>query len=104
MSNKFYEPGTARASKVQDLFATIARRYDRINDLQSFGLHRWWKRQLVDWAAPVAGKRALDVCCGTGDISLALARKGAEVTGLDFSEPMLRIAQKRAKGRAFPAS
>jgi demethylmenaquinone methyltransferase / 2-methoxy-6-polyprenyl-1,4-benzoquinol methylase len=95
MSNKFYEPGAARASKVQDLFAKVAPRYDLINDLQSFGLHRWWKRQLVNWAAPVAGEPALDVCCGTGDIAFALAAKGAEVTGLDFSEPMLQIAQSR---------
>src|SRR5262245_47989042 len=97
MSNKFYEEGAARAEKVQDLFAKVAPRYDLINDLQSFGLHRWWKHQLVAWAAPSAGKRALDVCCGTGDIAFALAAKGAEVTGLDFSEPMLQIAHKRIK-------
>ena len=95
MSNKFYQEGAARASKVQDLFAKIAPRYDLINDLQSFGLHRWWKRQLIAMAAPANGERALDVCCGTGDLAFALAAKGAEVTALDFSEAMLRIAQKR---------
>src|SRR5882672_179830 len=101
MSNKFYEPGAGRASKVADLFAAIAPRYDLINDLQSFGLHRRWKRQMVQWAAPVRGERALDVCCGTGDIAFALAAKGAEVTGLDFSEPMLCIARQRAEAQNF---
>ena len=96
MSNRFYQEGAARSAKVQDLFAKIARRYDLINDLQSFGLHRWWKRQLVDWAAPVKGERALDVCCGTGDLAMLLARRGAEVSGVDFSEAMLRIARERA--------
>ena len=100
MSNTFYEPGPQRAAKVQDLFATVAPRYDLINDLQSFGLHRWWKGRLVAWAAPVKGERALDVCSGTGDIALALAAKGAAVTGLDFSEPMLRIARTHAASRS----
>ena len=46
MASKFFVPGTDRAPKVGDLFATIAPRYDVINDLQSFGMHRLWKQQL----------------------------------------------------------
>ena len=99
MSNRFYATGEARAGKVRDLFATVAPRYDLINDLQSFGLHRWWKRKLVLAANPQPGERALDLCCGTGDISFALARKGASVLGLDFSEPMLSIARQRSLER-----
>ena len=95
MRNKYYEAGEQRAAKVGDLFATIAPRYDLINDLQSFGLHRWWKRRLVKLATAKPGQRALDVCCGTGDVAFALARQGAKVTGLDFSEPMLVVARKR---------
>ncbi len=95
MSNTFYVPGEQRASKVNDLFATIARRYDLINDLQSFGLHRLWKRQVVQLAATRPGQRALDLCCGTGDLALALARDGAETTGLDFSPQMLAVAAER---------
>ena len=95
MSNVFYAPGEQRATKVNDLFAAIARRYDLLNDLQSFGLHRHWKRQVVKLAAVQRGRRALDVCCGTGDIALNLARTGAEVTGLDFSRAMLEIAENR---------
>ena len=95
MSNFFYAPGEQRAAKVNDLFAAIARRYDLLNDLQSFGLHRRWKHGVVGLAAIQPGQRALDVCCGTGDIALALARAGAEVTGLDFSRAMLDIAENR---------
>jgi len=101
MPNKYYDVGTERATKVGDLFAAIAPRYDLINDLQSFGLHRWWKRHLVKLAAPRAGLRALDLCCGTGDVAFALADQEAEVTGLDFSEPMLAVARKRCAGRAL---
>ncbi len=98
MSNAYFTPGDQRAAKVNDLFATIARRYDLINDLQSFGLHRRWKRRVVELAAVTPGARALDLCCGTGDLALALAQRGAEVTGLDFSAPMLEIAQRRKRG------
>ncbi|HEY5298428.1 MAG TPA: bifunctional demethylmenaquinone methyltransferase/2-methoxy-6-polyprenyl-1,4-benzoquinol methylase UbiE [Verrucomicrobiae bacterium] len=95
MSNTFYAAGDQRAAKVNDLFATIARRYDLINDLQSFGLHRLWKRRVVKLARIKTGDRALDLCCGTGDISVALARSGAETTGLDFSPQMLQVAETR---------
>ncbi|MGD0087010.1 MAG: class I SAM-dependent methyltransferase [Verrucomicrobiota bacterium] len=97
MSNVFYAPGEQRAAKVGDLFAAIARRYDLLNDLQSFGLHRRWKRRVVELAAVRSGQRALDVCCGTGDIALALAQRGADVTGLDFSPAMLEMARARSR-------
>lgn len=96
MSGGYYQPGEERAARVEDLFGAIAGRYDLLNDLQSFGLHRWWKRRLVRLSGAAPGKRILDVCCGTGDVSLALARRGAEVVGLDFSEAMLAVARRRA--------
>jgi len=95
MANTYYEPGEKRAERVEDLFETIAPQYDRINDLQSFGMHRAWKRRLVRMAAVKLGDRALDVCCGTGDIATALARAGADTTGLDFSKAMLKVAEQR---------
>jgi demethylmenaquinone methyltransferase/2-methoxy-6-polyprenyl-1,4-benzoquinol methylase len=97
MPNKYYDAGAERAEKVGDLFASIAPRYDLINDLQSFGLHRLWKRRLVKLSAARPGTRALDLCCGTGDVAFALAKCGAEVIGLDFSEPMLQVARTRAE-------
>jgi len=98
MTNRFYAPGEARSARVRDLFARVARRYDLINDLQSFGLHRAWKRQLIQIATPCPGERALDLCCGTGDVAFALAARQASVIGLDFSEPMLAIARQRREG------
>ncbi len=97
MSNVFYVPGEQRAAKVNDLFAAIARRYDLLNDLQSFGFHRRWKRRVIALAAVKPGDRALDLCCGTGDLALALAQRGAEAVGLDFSGAMLEIAEKRRR-------
>ena len=95
VSNEFYAPGDQRAAKVNDLFARIAPRYDFLNDLQSFGLHRSWKRRVVELAKPSPDTRALDLCCGTGDISFALAQRGAQTTGLDFSAQMLEVAAQR---------
>ncbi len=95
VANKFYDAGKQRAEKVNDLFAAIAPRYDLINDLQSFGLHRSWKRRLVRLARVQPGETALDLCCGTGDVAFALTAAGAHVTGLDFSAPMLRVAEAR---------
>jgi demethylmenaquinone methyltransferase/2-methoxy-6-polyprenyl-1,4-benzoquinol methylase len=95
VSNVFYAPGEQRAARVNDLFAAIARRYDLLNDLQSFGWHRRWKRRVAELAGVQPGGRALDLCCGTGDIAFALARRGAAVTGLDFSREMLEVAESR---------
>lgn len=94
-ANRYYKPGTERASRVNDLFAAIAPRYDLINDLQSLGLHRGWKRRLVRLAQPRPGQRALDLCCGTGDVTFALANAGLTATGLDFSAAMLAVAHHR---------
>jgi len=103
MADAFFDPGDQRAAKVHALFSRIARRYDLINDLQSLGLHRCWKRQVVQLARPQPGQRALDLCCGTGDLALALAARGAEVAGLDFSERMLEVAQSRTS-RSAPST
>ena len=100
MSNAYYVPGDQRAAKVNALFARIARRYDFLNDLQSFGLHRNWKRRVAKLANVAPGNRALDLCCGTGDISFALARRGAETTGLDFSPQMLAVAAQRQQANS----
>ncbi len=95
MSNSYYQQGEQRAAKVNDLFDRIARRYDLINDIQSAGMHRLWKRRLVRLAALKSGQKALDVCCGTGDVTMALAGSGASVVGLDFNTHMLEVARRR---------
>ena len=97
MANKFYQLGRDRAVKVQDLFGRIAARYDLVNDLQSLGLHRFWKRRLVNLACPEPHARILDLCCGTGDIALRFAGPSRVVIGADFSTPMLNEAVKRSR-------
>ena len=100
----YHTPGKERASKVRQLFQRIAGRYDLINDIQSLGLHRLWKRELVRQAAlhtsaeTLRPPLALDLCCGTGDIALTLAQHGFQVHGVDFSEKMLEIARERTPG------
>ena len=98
MHESYYRPGEQRAERVQDLFGEIAPRYDLINDLQSFGFHRVWKRKAVELARVGPGMCALDVCCGTGDLAFALHKCGATVAGLDFSLAMLRVALQRQTG------
>jgi demethylmenaquinone methyltransferase/2-methoxy-6-polyprenyl-1,4-benzoquinol methylase len=102
MANQFYSPDEQRASRVNALFSRIAGRYDLINDLQSFGMHRIWKRRVVRLAQVQNGEKALDLCCGTGDLAFGLARTGAQVTGLDFTQAMLDVAESRSRSLALP--
>jgi demethylmenaquinone methyltransferase/2-methoxy-6-polyprenyl-1,4-benzoquinol methylase len=95
--------GESRAENVRRLFSDIARRYDLLNDVQSLGLHRRWKRRVAQLAAVQPGARALDICCGTGDLAFALAARGARVVGLDFNAPMLERARRRAERVSRPA-
>jgi demethylmenaquinone methyltransferase/2-methoxy-6-polyprenyl-1,4-benzoquinol methylase len=95
MTESYYVQGQDRSRKVRQLFDAIANRYDLINDLQSFGLHRFWKNELIRMSKIRAGENALDLCTGTGDIAIKIAARGAEVTGCDFSEPMLAKARLR---------
>jgi len=90
VQSKFYQSDEHRAEKVHELFATIARRYDLLNDIMSVGLHRCWKRRLVQLAGQP--RDVLDLCCGTGDIALMFQ---ARVVGADFTEEMLRVARTR---------
>jgi demethylmenaquinone methyltransferase/2-methoxy-6-polyprenyl-1,4-benzoquinol methylase len=84
--------GTAKAGYVRAMFERIAARYDLLNDLMTAGQHRHWKRLTVRAAEP-RGALALDLGCGTGDLSRELARQGARfVVGGDFVPVMLRQA------------
>ena len=90
-------PGDPQA--VEQLFDAVAPNYDRLNDLLSLGLHRIWKRQLLAWLSPLPGEHWLDLCCGTGDLALALARRlrpGGSVLGLDAAAAPLAVARQRA--------
>lgn len=90
MENPFYKLGANRSAQVNRLFATIAKRYDLLNDLISLGLHRRWKRKLVQLAGHP--RDSLDLCCGTGDIARLLSGR---VVGADFTMEMLQIASTK---------
>jgi len=85
-----------RRRRIRALFEAIAGRYDLMNDLMSFGLHRHWKRTLARRASAVPGDDALDLAGGTGDVARLLLRDGRRnVTVCDPSEAMMRRGQER---------
>ncbi len=87
-------------SKVQSMFSGIARRYDLLNHVLSFGMDFYWWRAMARASGAAPDRRILDVAAGTGDSSLALARRGAEVVTTDFTFAMLARgpAKFRRKG------
>jgi len=91
----------ARADGSGAMFDKIARRYDLLNRLMSFGLDRSWRRQLIE-SMPTQG-RLLDVATGTADVALALARihPDTQVTGLDPSTGMLAVGQDKIDARGL---
>jgi demethylmenaquinone methyltransferase/2-methoxy-6-polyprenyl-1,4-benzoquinol methylase len=99
VTNKYLSYDAERAPKVKAMFSRLAWRYDLINDLMSFGLHRGWKRQAVALALGGAGRRPprmLDLCCGSGDLCFLAEEAGAgPVVGADFTLPMLAVARRR---------
>ena len=90
--------GTMPDTQVRAMFDRIARVYDLMNSVMTAGMHHRWRERAADLARVGPGSRALDVATGTGDLAIELARRGAEVTGLDFSEPMLELARGKAPG------
>ncbi len=90
------------------MFSGISSRYDVMNHLMTSGLDRRWRRVAAAQTALAPGAPVLDACCGTGDLSLALAAMfpSSEVTGLDFTEAMLARARTKAarrEARGLPA-
>jgi demethylmenaquinone methyltransferase/2-methoxy-6-polyprenyl-1,4-benzoquinol methylase len=84
---------------VESLFSIVAPKYDIINTVLSLTRHRTWRRFAVSKSGLQPGENALDVCCGTGDFAMELARVvGADgmVVGIDFSMPMVRLAEEKA--------
>ncbi|MCC6734872.1 MAG: bifunctional demethylmenaquinone methyltransferase/2-methoxy-6-polyprenyl-1,4-benzoquinol methylase UbiE [Bauldia sp.] len=92
---------------VNGVFDKVADRYDLMNDLMSAGMHRLWKRALVDWLAPprlgARPFRVLDVAGGTGDIAFRIARRSpaAVVTVCDINAAMLDVGRERAEARGL---
>lgn len=91
---------------VQGMFGRVAHRYDLANHLLSFNIDRYWRAHTVRRAQEILERpdaRVLDICCGTGDLVLALAKQGRPVLGSDFCHPMLVAAHTKIERRSLPA-
>jgi demethylmenaquinone methyltransferase/2-methoxy-6-polyprenyl-1,4-benzoquinol methylase len=91
------------AGQVNRMFDRVAGRYDALNSVMTAGLHHRWRERAAAKAELGPGDAALDICCGTGDLALELAKRvapGGHVVGCDFSEPMLDLAREKAAERA----
>ena len=88
--------GTLEEGQVRAMFDRIAGVYDVMNSVMTAGLHHRWRERAADLARVGPGTRALDVATGTGDLAIALARRGGEVVGSDFSEGMLERARAKS--------
>src|ERR1035441_3407495 len=109
-------PGTRNeqeaANWVRGMFGRVAHRYDLANHLLSLNIDRLWRARTVRRVHPILERpdaRVLDICCGTGDLLLALGREcPAPVLGSDFCHPMLvaareKVARRRARAGLFEA-
>ena len=94
-----------KAEAVETTFAGIAPRYDLANHLLSFGMDFGWRRRLVQNCSATQPNRVLDLATGSGDVAFALRTvlpRDAEIIGLDFCQPMLDQAERKAKERGAP--
>ena len=88
-----------KRSQVVDLFDDLSIKYDLLNDLFSLGLHRFWKKQLLFLLKPNIGERWVDLCCGTGDLAISLAKSvgpNGKVCGIDSAIKTLSLATQKS--------
>ena len=91
-------PVEDKARRVSSVFSSVAENYDLMNDLMSLGVHRLWKRFVIDLAGIRQGQRVLDLAGGTGDLTKQLLKRVGEsgsVTLADISAPMLDVGRRR---------
>ena len=98
-----------KQSLVDDVFHSVARRYDLMNDLMSFGLHRAWKDALVTAVDPPKNRpfALLDIAGGTGDVAFRVIERGGRqtrATVCDINADMLEVGRERAARRARSAT
>jgi demethylmenaquinone methyltransferase/2-methoxy-6-polyprenyl-1,4-benzoquinol methylase len=90
-----------KTRRVGEVFSSVARRYDVMNDLMSGGMHRLWKDRFVNRVKPRAGEHIVDMAGGTGDIAFRMAERGARVTVSDINADMLAVGERRAERRGL---
>lgn len=88
-----------KTRKVGEVFSSVAKKYDIMNDAMSFGMHRGWKDKFVRRVKPQTGERILDMAGGTGDIAFRMADRGADITVSDINQDMLDVGAERAMER-----
>ena len=90
---------SALSKPLHGMFTSIPHRYDLINHITTWGLDKRWRNKAARECLKSKPARVLDLCCGTGDLAInisKLADDGVEVAGVDYSQPMLDIATKKA--------
>src|SRR5258705_8007367 len=90
-----------KTRRVGEVFSSVARRYDLMNDLMSGGMHRLWKDRFVARVKPRPGEQILDMAGGTGDVAFRMAKRGAQVTVADINPDMLGVGKERADERGL---
>lgn len=87
-------------NEVNEMFSRVAGKYDLLNNVISLGTQRHWRTELFKQLTLQTGMDCLDLCCGTGDLTIALAQRvgpSGRVIGLDFNQAMLNIAQQKVR-------
>jgi len=95
-----YKRNELRQKPLMRIFGAIPGHYDLVNRLFTWGMDKSWRRQLVAALIKNHPRKVLDIGCGTGDLSIGIALQSQgriDITGYDFSEPMLEIATRKAK-------
>jgi demethylmenaquinone methyltransferase/2-methoxy-6-polyprenyl-1,4-benzoquinol methylase len=90
-----------KTRRVGQVFSSVARRYDVMNDLMSGGMHRLWKDRFVNRVKPRVGEDILDMAGGTGDVAFRMAKRGARVTVSDINPDMLNVGEQRSERRGI---
>jgi len=88
-----------KTNEVKNIFNKISYKYDFLNNLLSFGLHKLWKRKLVNLLEPLNGEDWADLCCGTGDLAFLISERVnpmGSITGIDSAKDILNIAKKKS--------
>ena len=85
---------------VKNVFNKVYNKYDLMNDFMSFGIHRVWKKNLINWMSPSSDKKLIDVACGTGDLGklfLDFTNKNSEIFCVDPNESMIKKGKEKLK-------
>ena len=91
---------TVRSIPLHAMFTAVPHRYDLVNRLITWGFDEHWRREVAKECLASRPKKVLDLCCGTGDLAINIARlakDNVELIGIDYSQPMLEVARRKAE-------